>query len=145
MDLGDHFTLGEFEVTRTGLPNSAPPGAILALGYLVEVVLDPLRIALGRQVNVTSGYRCPEVNRAVNGSRTSQHMVGEAADIKVEGIGAEALAMAIVILGGPFDQILWYDPERGGHVHVSYTAKRTNRRQMLHAPASGGYKPWMTP
>jgi hypothetical protein len=87
-------------------------------------------------------YRVPLVNRAGSGSPTSQHMLGEAADIKVDGVAAEALAAAIVSLGVPFDQVLWYAPERGGHVHVSFTEKRTNRRQTLHAPAGGGYVRW---
>ena len=55
---------------------------------------------------------------------------------------AEALATAIVRLSVPFDQVIWYAPERGGHVHVSFTTKRRNRSETLHAPAAGGYVPW---
>lgn len=130
---------------RLGIDNSPPPEVQPAMQRLVEVVLDPLRAALGRPVRVTSGYRAPAVNRAINGSPTSQHMLGEAADIKVEGLSAEALATAIVQLGLPVDQVIWYAPERGGHVHVSFTEKRANRRQTLHAPVGGGYVAWAPP
>ena len=71
-----------------------------------------------------------------------QHVRGEAADIKVPGTSSEEVVRVLVHSGIPFDQAIWYAPERGGHVHVSYTARRANRRQTLHAPASGGYIGW---
>ena len=144
--ISEHFTLAEMmrsqTATRRGIDNTPTPEAQRAMQILVAYVLDPLRAGLGSPVRITSGFRAPEVNRAVNGSPTSQHMLGEAADIKVDGYGAEALATAIVRLGLPFDQVIWYAPERGGHVHVSLTEKRPNRGQMLHAPAAGGYVAW---
>jgi hypothetical protein len=144
--LGRFFSLAELTASgaasRLGLDNTPPPEAQRAMQLLVATVLDPLRTSLARPVRITSGYRTPAVNRAVSGSPTSQHMLGEAVDIKVDGMAAEALAAAIVALGVPFDQVIWYAPERGGHVHVSFTAKRANRRQTLHAPAGGGYVPW---
>jgi len=128
--------------SRLGLDNTPPADAQRALALLVAQVLDPLRQALGRPVRITSGYRAPAVNRAVSGSPTSQHMLGQAADIKVPGLSAEALATVIVRLGLPVDQVIWYAPERGGHVHVSFTDTRPNRGQALHAPAGGGYTAW---
>ncbi len=59
-----------------------------------------------------------------------------------DGLLADTLASAIIRLGLPFDQLIWYDADRGGHVHVSFTTKRSNRRQVLHAPSGGGYRPW---
>ena len=144
--IGRFFSWAELTVStaaaRLGLDNTPPPEAQVALKLLVDTVLDPLRTALGRPVHVSSGYRSPPINQAVKGSPTSQHMVGEAADIRVDGMAAEELALAIFRLGLPFDQVIWYAPERGGHVHVSYTVKRANRRETLHAPAAGGYVPW---
>lgn len=51
---------------------------IIRLG---ERLLDPIRERWGSAIRVTSGYRCPELNKAVKGSRTSQHLKGQAADI----------------------------------------------------------------
>ena len=144
--VGRFFSWAEMTVSsaaaRLGIDNTPTPEAQRAMQILVAYVLDPLRAGIGSPVRITSGFRAPEVNRAVNGSPTSQHMLGEAADIKVDSYKAEALATAIVRLGLPFDQVIWYAPERGGHVHVSLTEKRPNRGQMLHAPAAGGYVAW---
>jgi uncharacterized protein YcbK (DUF882 family) len=144
--LGQFFTVAEMArssvAERLGLDNTPPPAAQANLEKLVAVVLDPLRARVGREVHIKSGYRSYAVNQAVDGSSTSQHMAGEATDIKVDGLTAVELANTIVGLGVPFDQVIWYDPERGGHVHVSYTTVRANRGETLHAPASGGYAPW---
>ena len=139
MMLSPHFSLAEFQVTNTGLPNVAGPVARERLRALCDEVLEPLREDLGQPVHVTSGYRSQAVNDAIGGSKTSQHMQGEAADIAVDGVPALNIAAAIVHLGLPFDQVIWYDVERGGHVHVSHTSRRPNRGQVLHAPAAGGY------
>jgi uncharacterized protein YcbK (DUF882 family) len=144
--LGQFFTLAELvrstAADRLGLDNTPPPAAQANLERLVAKVLDPLRAHLGRPVRITSGYRSFAVNRALEGSVTSQHMLGEAVDIKADGLTAIELATLILRLGIPVDQVIWYDPERGGHVHVSYTETRANRRESLHAPASGGYDAW---
>jgi hypothetical protein len=110
---------------------------------LVGQLLDPLRAVLGVPVRVTSGYRAEEFNAAIGGAASSQHVLGEAADIKVPGTSSEEVVRVLVHSGIPFDQAIWYAPERGGHVHVSYTARRANRRQLLHAPARGGYVVWV--
>ena len=144
--LGRFFSWAELTRSNTarrlGLDNSPTPEAQAALRALVEDVLDPLREMLGRPIRVNSGYRAPTVNRAIDGASTSQHMRGEAVDIEVDGMGAQELAMFILRSGLPVDQVIWYAPERGGHVHLSYTRERANRRQAMHAPASGGYLAW---
>lgn len=138
--LGDYFSLAEFMRTKHGTLQGEPPKqALLSMAALVCKVLDPLRRHVGRPVIVTSGYRSPAVNAAVKGSRTSDHMAGRAADIKAPGWTSRDLASAIVALGLPFDQVIWYAEERGGHVHVSYRGERDNRYQVRHAPAGGGY------
>jgi uncharacterized protein YcbK (DUF882 family) len=45
-------------------------------------MLEELRAALGRPVVITSGYRCPEHNKAVGGVPRSPHMLGRAVDIE---------------------------------------------------------------
>lgn len=58
-------------------------------------LLEALRADLGdHPVRITSGYRCPEHNRAVGGTATSQHTAGLAADIVVTGVAPEAVADA---------------------------------------------------
>ena len=147
--LGEFFELGEFiassAASRLGLDNTPTPEAQQNLERLVAELLGPARERLGAPVRITSGYRSRAVNAAVRGSPSSMHLTGEAVDIKVDGWGAEQLAEFFATSGLPFDQIIWYAPSRGGHVHVSYTEARQNRRQTLHAPADGGYVTWLPP
>jgi len=127
---------------RLGIDNTPPAEAAARLQRLVNDLLDPLRQYLGRAIRITSGYRCPTLNKAIDGSPTSQHMHGEAVDFMVHGMHSRDVVAAIVRSGLNFDQAIWYAPERGGHVHLSYTTRRANRRQVLHAPAGGGYVAW---
>jgi len=124
-----------------GLPNTLTAEAQRNLQLLVHYVVRPLRQWFGARLQITSAYRSPAVNRAVDGASDSQHLHGEALDLIVQGLTAHQLATHIVRAGLPFDQLIWYAPERGGHVHLSLTQRRANRRQVLHAPASGGYQP----
>lgn len=147
--LGRFFTLAELTASaaavRLGVDNTPPLEAQENLRRLVFYVLDPLQASLGRKVRVTSGFRTPAVNEAVRGSATSQHLSGEAADIMVSGLSAVELATAIIRLRLPFDQLIWYAPERGGHVHVSLTVRRPNKGETLHAPPGDGYVRWTSP
>lgn len=54
--------------------------------------LEELRVILGKPISILSGYRCPTHNRAVGGAKHSQHLIGNASDIKVDGIRVETLA-----------------------------------------------------
>lgn len=80
-----YFTLRELTASATasrlGIDNTPSPQAMNNLNALVTHLLDPLREKFGRPIYVNSGYRCPELNKAVGGSLTSQHLTGEAADI----------------------------------------------------------------
>ena len=141
MKLGKHFTLAEMTTTDTGLTNTPSAEYIAALARLVALVLDPLRADLGRPVRVTSGYRSPAVNAQVGGSATSQHLRGEAADIKVDGMTTADVARAIHRLRLPVDQCI---VERGdaGWVHVSTALGGGNRGQWLASPKAGQYVAW---
>lgn len=81
-----YFTLRELTrsatAIRLGIDNTPDAKVAENLKKLVGTVLDPLREAYGKPIIVTSGYRCEKLNRAVGGSRTSQHVHGQAADIR---------------------------------------------------------------
>lgn len=80
-----YFTFNEFERSDTAyrhaIDNSIPDNAKTNIAKLVDNVLDPLREAWGKPLTVTSGYRCPALNKAVGGVATSMHLSGSAADI----------------------------------------------------------------
>ena len=66
---------------RLGIDNSPSPEIENNLVRLIETVLDPIRERYGSPLRISSGYRCKKLNDAVDGSKTSQHMKGEAADL----------------------------------------------------------------
>lgn len=93
---------------------------------LVENVLQPLRDAYGKPININSGYRCPELNKKVGGVTTSQHTKGQAADCGVD--DPLALARLLIDLGLEFDQAIVYP----AFVHISYKADGGNRNRVLY-------------
>jgi zinc D-Ala-D-Ala carboxypeptidase len=145
MGPGKYFTWSELTASgtanRRGLDNTPDATSRRRLTALVREVLDPLRAKRGAPIYLSSGYRSQAVNDAVNGSKTSQHMRGEAVDMVASPLGAEEFARWIDSTGIPFDQLIWYDVGRGGHVHISHR-QTGNRRQILHAPDGGGYDKW---
>ena len=84
-----YFTLKEFiesDVAKKKNINNLPDFDVVNhLSELVEKFLDPLRAAYGMPIMISSGYRCPALNKAVNGAATSVHMIGYAADMQVGG------------------------------------------------------------
>ena len=127
---GKVFTLEELTrsdtAARRGIRNVPDAEAADNLRNLCERVLQPLRDAYGKPVRVGSGYRSPELNRAVGGVAASQHVKGEAADIAIDGVSARDLFNRIVALGIEFDQLILY----ANFVHVS---RKRNRMQKLYA------------
>jgi hypothetical protein len=108
-----------------------------SLTALIEKVLDPLREAYGKPIIVTSGYRCEKLNKAVGGAASSQHVKGEAADIRsVQDTPEENKKPfdLIVKLGLPFDQLI--NEYNYDWVHVSFGAR--HRRQKLKAVKKNG-------
>ena len=137
MKLGKHFTLQEMTKSQTAARKkiSNVPGTedISNLKALVENVLDKVRAHFKSPVIVNSGYRSPKLNRAIGGSKTSQHCKGQAADIEVPGVSN--LEVAEFIRDNlDFDQLILenYDPidPSSGWVHVSYV-RNPNRGQTL--------------
>ena len=60
---------------------------------VLTVVLQCIREHFGKPVVITSGYRTAAHNAAVGGAKRSQHLLGRAADIRVEGVSVEDVAV----------------------------------------------------
>lgn len=88
--LSTHFTLQEFlsseTAARMGREIIPPQEVLTNLQRLCQQVLEPIRVKLGKPIIITSGYRPDWLNVAIGGSRTSAHMTGNAADIKIVGM-----------------------------------------------------------
>ena len=115
-----------------------PPYAKENIEALVEKVLDPLRERYGKPIIVNSAFRCEKHNREVGGAANSQHMRGEAADIRpTTNFTNELVKLAkILVENGKFDQLILYP----NFVHVSRKRQGVNRQQILRN-VGNGYRP----
>jgi zinc D-Ala-D-Ala carboxypeptidase len=133
MTISEHFTLEELSFSeaaaRLGLDNIPDRIVVTHLG-LVAAAMEKIRILLGdRPIAVHSGYRSPEVNRAVGGVVTSAHCAGLACDFVCPAFGTPAeVALAILKSDIEYDQlILEY-----GWVHVGLAQEGLlSRREAL--------------
>lgn len=131
-----YFSIEELSRSSTaksmGVDNTPTPEVVGNLTALVEAVLDPLRERYGHPIYVNSGYRCPRLNKAVGGEKTSQHVTGEAADIYVADAKGRAELFSLIYYLLPYDQLIWErgDDEAPEWLHVSYR-EGLNRRECL--------------
>jgi len=129
-----HFTINELTQTthELNIPNKEQTEN---LKLLVEKVLDPARDELNAPIKVTSGFRSPEVNKAVNGAKTSQHLTGQAADLTC----FDNKKLFRILQDMEFDQLIYEfgNDLQPSWVHVSYS-KIINRNQVLRAIESEG-------
>lgn len=130
-----YFKIEEFIKSDTAIRNKIDntPGAQEKknIEALVENILDPLREAYNKPIIVTCGFRSKALNTILKGSKTSQHMTGQAADIRsVEDSVQENKKIFELIqkLDLPYDQLI--DEYNYNWIHVSYSPK--NRKQVLH-------------
>jgi len=144
MKLTDNFSLAEMTKSDTALrldmDNIPGPEEIENMTRLCECVLQPIRNHFGKGVKVNSGFRHPNVNAKVGGSKTSDHCRGMAADIEIPGVANADLAKWIVD-NLEFRQVIleFYTPgvPDSGWVHVSYNPS-DNKKQVLTATKKEG-------
>ena len=87
IQLTSHFRLSEFIKSPTaaakGIDNTPSLTSVSNLQYLCEKILEPLRAFANQPIIINSGYRCLQLNKAIGGVSTSNHLSGYAADIHV--------------------------------------------------------------
>ena len=142
MILSKNFTLQEFtksvSAIRNGIDNSPNAEHIRNIQLLVKYVLQPLREGLNKPIRITSGYRSEALNKAIKGSKKSQHCKGQAADLqfKVDGVMNNKMIWDKVIeLGLPFDQMI--NEFDYSWIHISYNHEY-NRKSLLEAYKESG-------
>ena len=101
------------------------------------LALRVIRDHFGVPIGVSSGYRSKALNKAIGGSKYSQHMIGEALDIDADIYGkvTNAEIFNFVKNNLEWDQMIWEfgDDEEPNWVHISYKAKGQNRKQLKRA------------
>ena len=80
--LSPHFMLGEFLNVGKYPDNKPSLQDVVNLAYGCRLLLEPAREAIGCPIIVNSGFRNPRVNALVGGVAGSQHLQGQAADIR---------------------------------------------------------------
>ena len=144
MNLSPNFSLHELTKSETALrldlDNTPGEAETEALRLLCEKVLQPVRDHYGKGVKVNSGYRSPESNAAVGGSKTSDHCKGQAADIEIPGVANADLAQWIMDNLDYTQLILeFYTPgiPDSGWVHVSYDPDNLKKQELTATKVAG--------
>lgn len=129
MQLSEHFSLAELTrsdiAERLGLDNSPNDQEIENLKRVAQL-LEGVRALLGRPIIVNSGFRSKAVNDAVGSRDTSQHRLGCAADIRVQGMSPDDVCRAVIASDLQYDQIIrefWNPQTGGGWTHISVPNK----------------------
>ena len=142
MNLSKNLTLSEVlksnTAKRLGIDNTPDDEWVLGnLKATAEHVFQPLRDALGCPIHVSSGYRSPELNAAIGGSKRSQHMEGRALDLDADVFGrcTNSEIFRWILNNLTFDQLIWEfgDDDNPDWVHVSFVYDGVNRGRCLRA------------
>ncbi|MBI2067417.1 MAG: peptidase M15 [Deltaproteobacteria bacterium] len=140
--LSGHFTLDELTASQTAIqrniknePNSAE---LKNLKKLCRDILEPFRNLVG-PLHISSGFRSEALNRITGGVPTSQHRLGQAADILPIKTELKAAYLKLVDSKVPFDQAIF---EFGRWIHLSWSPKP--RRQRLVASKRAGQTVYAT-
>lgn len=134
-----YFTFEEFEKSETaklrGIDNTIPDEYKENITEFVENLLDELREEWGSPIRITSGYRSEPLNRALNGSKTSAHTIGYAADIQpVNGKMKDFMKFVEEFLQDKvWDQCIWEKMKCGTcqWVHIGYKNRQNSQRKQI--------------
>lgn len=130
---------------RNGIDNMPEKFVLDRMKLVANRCFEPLRKWYGKPIKINSFYRSFDLNRAVKGSSTSQHCLGEAIDIDADKDNKKLFNWILQNLD--FDQLLWEygNDNEPDWIHISYTEQRPNRNQVLRVTRENGetvYKPY---
>ena len=132
--------------TRLGIENKPNEEQLENMKLLAEKVFEPLREEVGGPIKVNSFFRSPDLNKAIGGSKTSQHCKGQAIDIDdTFGVKSNAQMYYFIKSELDFDQMIWEFGTDGNPdwVHISYVSEDKNRNRCLKAYKENGKTKYM--
>ena len=136
MRLSKNFVLSEITRSNTakrlGIDNGPDKNHLRSIQRLITNLIQPMRDALG-PIRISSGYRNPNVNRAIGGSTKSQHCKGEALDLQFWKDGKicnKEIYDWVLSSNVEFDQMI--NEFDFAWIHISLK-KEDNRKQVLEA------------
>ena len=121
---------------RLGIENKPNKEQLKNMKTIAKKIFEPLRKHAGGPIKITSFFRAPDLNKAIGGSRRSQHCMGQAMDIDdVFGHLTNAEMYHFIKDNLNFDQLIWEfgDEKNPNWVHVSYVSEKENRKRCLKA------------
>ena len=140
MKISDNITYAEAihsqTAKRRGIDNTPTAKQVEVMKLTAEKIFEPLRKFVGGPIKVNSFFRSAELNKAIGGSKTSQHCKGQAIDIDdVYGYKTNAVMYAWVKENLNFDQMIWeFGTDMNPNwVHISYVSEEDNRNRCLKA------------
>ena len=142
MKLSDNLTLAEAiksnTAIRKGIDNSPTKEHLHNMELVALNIFEPIRDHFMTPLYVSSMYRSESLNKAVKGSKTSQHCKGEAIDIDMNGSVTNKMVFDYIKNNLIFSQLIWEfgTKENPDWLHVSYSDK--NRNQVLRAKKVNG-------
>lgn len=126
MNLTPHFTIEELagtSVEKYKKLNLLKAQEQMGKMYMLAGFAERVREIVGKPLIITSGYRCPELNKAIGGAITSQHIFCEAIDFVVKGLRPEDIFNRIVTSDLKYNQIIIERNTKGSQwVHISIGA-----------------------
>jgi zinc D-Ala-D-Ala carboxypeptidase len=147
MKLSKHLSLAEVTRSETakrlGISNEPMAEHLENFKLLAENVFEPIREHFKVPIHISSGYRSKALNTAIKGSLSSQHCIGEAIDIDMDGSAngvTNTMVFNFIKDNLDFDQMIWEfgNSDKPDWVHVSYKANGKQRKQILRAVKSAG-------
>jgi|TARA_R110002020_G_scaffold39483_1_gene117359 zinc D-Ala-D-Ala carboxypeptidase len=126
---------------RLGIDNIPGEKEMKNMKLIATKIFEPLRKYVGGPIKINSFYRCPDLNKAIGGSKKSQHCQGRAMDIDdTFGVMSNSTMFNWIQDNLSYDQIIWefgdeYNPD---WVHVSYVNEESNRNRALQAYRENG-------
>jgi hypothetical protein len=138
MKLSNNLSLAEMTKSSTaqrrGIDNMPTPEHMENMKVLAAKIFQPIREHFNRPILISSGYRSKALNDAIGGSQTSQHSIGEAIDIDMDGTTLSNTDVFNYIKDNlDFDQLIWEfgNEQKPDWVHVSYKANGKQRKSIL--------------
>ena len=131
---------------RRGIENEPNKEQLENMKLIAEKIFEPLRSYVGGPIKINSFFRCPELNTAIGGSKTSQHCKGQAMDIDdTFGKATNADMYNWIKEHLDFDQMIWEfgDDDNPAWVHISYVSPGKNRNRCLKAYKDKGKTKYM--
>jgi hypothetical protein len=127
---------------RKGIDNSPTAEHLANLKVVAVRVFQPIREHFATPIGISSGYRSEALNKAIGGSKTSQHSRGQALDLDADIYGGLTNFDIFFFIKNniDFDQLIWEfgTDEEPNWVHVSFRADGQNRKSVLKAIKSNG-------